>query len=112
MAKNSQRSCVSPFMAVAFTAVAVTGVLILFHLQFPGAYSIHKWGGVVFVLAGVFHLVLNWRPFTAHFKSRNAVLGALVGILALICIAVAVPSGDHGHANNRNGQHFGQQNRR
>lgn len=92
MVSNSQKSWLSPFVAVTCFAVALTGILLLFHLKFPGVYPIHKWGGLIFIIGGLIHLLLNWRLFVSYFKKSKAVWGAVIGALAMLLIAVAVPS--------------------
>lgn len=100
--KSDQKSWASPFIAVTFVAVSITGILMMFHLKLPGVYPIHQWGGCLFILAGAFHLLLNWREFVSYFRNNLAISSTLIGILALILIAVFLPSHEHenGHHNH------------
>lgn len=85
----SHKAWVSPVTAVSFAAVALTGLLLLFHVRAPGIKGVHEWMGVVMTAAAVFHLLLNGRTFLAHFRNGKAILavvasiGLLLGLLFL-----------------------------
>lgn len=102
MKKNSQRSWISPFTAVTFAAVAITGLLMLFHIKSPGVHQIHQWGGLVFIIFGAVHLFLNWQVFISYFRTSKAIWGTLAGAMLLIFILVAAPANDHGDRSHRN----------
>ncbi|MGD9209483.1 MAG: DUF4405 domain-containing protein [Desulfobacteraceae bacterium] len=91
-----QKSWFSPFIAITYLAVSITGLLIWFHLKLPGVYPIHKWGGVIFIVGGIIHLLLNWRMFASYFKKSKAIWGVLFAVLTLVVITLAVPPSDHG----------------
>ncbi len=97
MSNRAKRLWVSPFVAVTYVTVACTGLLLLFHLKFPGVYSLHQWGGLLFIISGALHLSLNWRVFVSYLKNNQAIGAILVGVLALVLIALTVPSGKHGN---------------
>lgn len=88
-----ERSWVSPITALSFVVIAVTGLLMLLHVRLPGIKGLHEWMGVAFTVAGLLHLVLNWRPFLACLRRRSAVVAVAVG-LALCMAALLVPT-DH-----------------
>jgi len=99
--KMVRRSWVTPLAAVSFAVVAVTGLLMLFHVRIPAIQGAHEWMGVVFALAGLLHLILNWRPLLACVKCRSAV-AALAFCVLLVLAAWSFPH-DEGH---RHGRHF------
>jgi hypothetical protein len=100
------RAFFSVLMAISFIGMAFTGV-ILFVVP-PGRIAnwtgwtllaltkhqwigLHDWFSIIFVIASVFHLYLNWNCMICYFKSRINKAFALRSewILALvICIAV------------------------
>lgn len=92
MSTKSKKVCLSPFVAVTYLAVSVTGVMLLMHMKYPGVYPVHKWGGILFVVAGIIHLLLNWRAFASYCKSLPGVAGLLAGVVMMLIIATAIPS--------------------
>lgn len=79
------RSFISVLTALSFIGMAFTGV-ILFVVP-PGRVAnwtgwtllgltkhewigLHDWFSIIFVVASVFHLYLNWKPFVSYFKSK------------------------------------------
>jgi hypothetical protein len=88
-----ERSWVSPITALSFLVVATTGLLMLLHVRLPGMKGLHEWMGVVFVVAALLHIVLNWRPFLTCLRQRSAAV-ALGVALVLGAVALLVPA-DH-----------------
>ena len=105
MSNQIQKAWLSPCVAVTFFAVSLTGLLMLFHLKFPGEYAIHQWGGLVFIIAGSFHLLLNWSCFTSYFRKSKAIWATVLGVAAMVVIALTVPhdNGYHGEGNSNTG---------
>lgn len=92
MSSESQKSWVSPIVAVACVAVVLTGLLMMFHVHWRGVHPLHLWSGVLFGVAVTVHLLLNWRVFVSYFKNGRVVLMTACGMLLSILILVAVPS--------------------
>lgn len=94
--KPMTKSWVSPFLLITYISTSVTGIFMLFHIKFWGLYPIHEWGGVAFIIAGVLHVILNWKLLTSYFNKNshktNAILGTAFGVILLIVIALIVPS--------------------
>jgi hypothetical protein len=89
---------VSPFVAVAFAVIGVTGVLLFFHVKNGPVMVLHEWFGWAFVLGGAVHLLLNFRPLLAYLRQRAGVTSlacALVLVAALFAAGLHQPA--HGH---------------
>ncbi len=108
MFKPMQKSWLSPFLLITYLATSITGILMLFHIKFTGLYPVHEWVGLAFVIAGILHVVLNWKLLTSYFcKSNlklNATYGTIIGLILIIIVAFTIPSKGHGdhsryHAN-------------
>jgi len=100
------RAFVSVLTALSFIGMAFTGV-ILFVVP-PGRIAnwsgwtllaltkhqwigLHDWFSIIFVVASVFHVYLNWKLFVSYFKSKVSKAFALRAEWALalvVCIAV------------------------
>lgn len=77
----------SPFIAIAFTIVVLTGLLMFFHIGHGYLKNVHEWIGLLFGVAAALHLLLNWRLFTSYFKQRRALVSmASVVLLATLCL--------------------------
>lgn len=92
----TDRSFISPFVAVTFFAVSITGILMLFHIKLGGIHAIHEWGGIAFVVGGSIHLILNWKAFTSYFKKSKAMYVVLAGGLIMLFALIASPGGGDG----------------
>ncbi len=102
------RSYVSVLTALSFIGMAFTGIVLFFVP--PGRVAnwtgwtmlaltkhqwigLHDWFSIIFVIASVFHLYLNWKPFVCYFKSRVTRafgLRAEWALAAITCIAVFI----------------------
>ena len=80
-----QKTVLSPFIAVLFIAISITGVLLLFHVRNGMIMEIHKLAGVVFVIAGLIHLIMNFGQFAAYFSLRKSWI-SLVVALAIVTV--------------------------
>lgn len=75
------RTCLSPFVTVAFIVIAVTGVLLFFHVKNGPIMVLHEWFGWLFVVAGAVHLLLNLRPLLAYLRQPAALISLGVGLV-------------------------------
>jgi hypothetical protein len=102
------RSYVSVLTALSFIGMTFTGIILFFVP--PGRIAnwtgwtmlaltkqqwigLHDWFSIIFVIASVFHLYLNWKPFVGYFKSkvtRAFSLRAEWALAAVTCIAVFI----------------------
>jgi hypothetical protein len=102
------RSYVSVLTALSFIGMVFTGIILFFVP--PGRVAnwtgwtmlaltkhqwigLHDWFSIIFVIASIFHLYLNWKPFVSYFKSkvtRAFGLRAEWALAAVTCIAVLV----------------------
>ncbi|HEX2973973.1 MAG TPA: DUF4405 domain-containing protein [Tepidisphaeraceae bacterium] len=88
--KSQVRVLVSPATAMTFLAVGVTGVMMLLHVRSGPLKELHELSGLVMVVLGAVHLILNWRAFLGYFKRWQAsVSAALVVIIALVILLAA-----------------------
>ena len=69
MNTSLKRSWISPLVAISFFIVSITGLLLMGHAG-RGVSHLHEWMGVLFIVTGVLHLMLNWKPFLSCFRSR------------------------------------------
>jgi len=106
--KFNWRSYVSVLTALSFIGMTFTGIVLFFVP--PGRVAnwtgwtvlaltkqqwigLHDWFSIIFVVASIFHLYLNWKPFVGYFKSKVTRTFGLRAewILAMVtCIAVFV----------------------
>lgn len=100
MFKPTQKSWLSPFLMITYIATSLTGILMLFHIKFPGLYPVHEWVGLAFVIAGIIHVILNWKMFASYFTKlnlrNNAAYGTIIAVLLVVIVAFAIPSNGHG----------------
>ena len=80
-----QRQWVTPLMAGSFILMAVTGILIFFHLDSGLNKTAHEWLGWAMVIAAGLHIATNWFGFKNMFNNATGkvVIGLFVAVLAL-----------------------------
>ncbi len=93
----SLRAWATPLVIGSFLVMAVTGVLMFFHLEIGLMKTVHEWAGLAMVAGGVAHVVLNWRAFTLYFK--RPVASTIVALGAIVLGLSAVLSGGEGGGN-------------
>lgn len=102
------RSYISVLTALSFIGMAFTGIVLFFvppgrvtnwtgwtmlALTKQQWISLHDWFSIIFIIASIFHLYLNWTPFVGYFKSkvtRSFSLRTEWALATVTCIAVFV----------------------
>ena len=100
----------SPFMTVVFLVIAVTGLLMSFDIHVAGMGYLHKWLGIIFIIAGTVHLFLNWRRLRIYLTGRPAKAMILLAVLVAILVGISGHSEherEHGERGHRRQQHGG-----
>ncbi len=96
----------SPFVAVAFVVISVTGGLLFFHVKNGPIMALHEWFGWLFVVAGLVHALLNIRPLLAYLRQPAALLS--VGVAGTLALALwglgALHEGEHQRRGGAHGQ--------
>ncbi len=87
------RTWISPLTSVTFLTVAITGILMAFHVKSGGIKAVHEWIGYAFSLMGVIHLVVNWKSFVLLFRERSALLAVLAGVILSLAVLFAGGTG-------------------
>lgn len=83
------RNIVTPVTIVLFIVSTVTGLMLLLHWNAGLVRFSHEWLSVVFAAIAVWHLVKNWRAFTAYLKRHLALAAFIVSLVASVAITGA-----------------------
>jgi hypothetical protein len=100
----THRRWLTPLLTGSFVLLAVTGVLLFFHLSSPLARASHEWPSWIFLVAAILHLVLNARPLLAALRPHLA--RATVAAFALVALAAIFTGGEHSGPGGA-GRHHG-----
>jgi len=82
------RSFITPLITIIFLAVALSGLLMFFHIFDGYTEVVHEILGVIFVVFSVLHVILNWKALKIHFKKRVFILSTIV--VAVISILLVI----------------------
>ena len=94
----------SPFVAAAFAATGLSGMLMLLHVRSFAIHAVHEWMGLLFVLAGVLHAALNGGPLAAYLRRGAGRASLCIGLLliVLLCLLGSLHTpGPHGSPARR-----------
>lgn len=81
------RNYVTPFISLVFFVVALTGVLMFFHLFDGYTEVVHECLGIIFVVCAICHIILNWKALKMHFM-RGVFIPALVGVTVVSVVFI------------------------
>lgn len=82
---NISREWATPLTMGAFGLMAVTGILMFFHLDTGLNKTVHEWAGWVMVTGVALHAVANAKAFVRHLTASNkgrAIVVAFALVLA------------------------------
>ncbi len=83
---TSIKTVLSPFLTIAFLAISATGLLMFFRVHSGTIREIHEILGILFVVAGLVHFIVNFRQIASYLKLRRSWI-AIVAAVALIAFA-------------------------
>ena len=85
---NKLRPWATPLTIGTFLLMAVTGLLMYFHVQIGLVKTAHEWLSIFMVGAVGLHLVVNWRVFERYFSQKVAV--GIIGLFAILTVTALV----------------------
>lgn len=87
------RAWATPLVIGAFLVMAASGSLMFFHLDTATMKLFHEWAGLVMVVGGIAHLILNWRAFTCYLKRplASGIMALGVVVLGLTLVPNLIP---------------------
>lgn len=85
MDTTTLRRWATPMTIGAFLLMAVTGILMFFHIELGLIKVAHEWLSWLMVIAVGLHVFLNWKIFTRYFSQKPAV--AIIGLFAVLMVA-------------------------
>lgn len=94
----SLKSWATPLAVGTFVIMAVTGILLFFHVEIGLIEPVHKWASWAFVAGALFHLIANWKAFTHYFSSKPALAIICTGVLVMV--ASLLPFGEKEEGGN------------
>ncbi len=79
---NALRRWATPLTIGAFLLMAVTGVLMFFHVQLGLIRVAHEWLSWLMVIAVGVHITVHWKLFSRYFQHKPSI--AIIGALTLL----------------------------
>lgn len=95
------RPFLSPFVTVAFVVIAVTGVLLFFHVKNGPIMVLHEWFGWAFVIAGAAHLLLNLRSLSGYLRQKTGLASLGLALVLTVVLGMAGLRHNHGESSHR-----------
>jgi uncharacterized membrane protein len=90
MSKSDLRNVATPFVAVTFLVIGITGVLLYFHLFESSVKELHENLGMVFVAVALLHLFVHYKSMSNYFTKKAFII---ITALTLIISAVFIYEG-------------------
>ncbi|MCV6589537.1 MAG: DUF4405 domain-containing protein [Marinobacterium sp.] len=79
---RSTRPWSTPLTIASALVVAISGVIMFFHLGDSLVKGAHEWIGMLFVIAMVLHILQHWPAFRRYFAQRKGVIVISAVLLA------------------------------
>ena len=80
-----------------FGVIALSGVMLFFHIAPNTVKHVHEWLGMIFIVAAAWHVARNWRGFVHMLgKKESGVVITLVALVAVIVVVIG-PRGEGGN---------------
>ena len=103
MDTTTLRRWATPLTIGAFILMAVTGILMFFHVQLGIIKVAHEWLSWAMVIAVGLHVTLHWKTFNRYFTQKPAM--AVIGLFVVIMVAsMLIPGKDEERRGPPGGQ--------
>ena len=106
MTKRTVRANLLPALTLTLFIVAMTGIMMMFHLGIGAIKHLHEWMSVIFLILCIVHLIINGKAFLIHLKKGPVIISAIA--VCLLSLLLLFSGGGH-DGGGRHG-HFGQGN--
>lgn len=83
------RKYVTPFIALIFVIVAISGICMFFHVFDGYTEVLHELLGISFVGFAVMHVIVNWSSLKNHF-GRGVFVPAAISVLVIAAAIIAL----------------------
>jgi hypothetical protein len=88
------RDWATPLTIGVFALMAVTGLLMFFHLDTQLQKTVHEWAGWLMLAAVVTHVFVNWMAFKRYLATRGKGLAIVSAFVLTVLVSFAIrPSG-------------------
>jgi len=77
--------------------------MLFFHMKNGMVMVLHEMFGWAFVVAGLVHLLLNWRPLLSYLRLRAGVLSLVFALVLVALLSYAGLNHDEQHGPGRHG---------
>lgn len=84
-----KRNIITPYLTFLFIIVAISGILMLFHILDDYTQIVHELLGLVFVIFSIFHVIINWKSLKGHFKSKIFIISGIVILFFSVGFVIA-----------------------
>ena len=88
----SMKSWATPLAASTVIILAVTGILMFFHVDAGYIRPVHEWLSWAMTAGVILHVIANWKLFNAYFSRRPALVIIGVGVVVTVLSVVAPAS--------------------
>ncbi len=85
----------TPLMIATSAAVAISGVMMFFHLSEDLVKSMHEWIGIAFVVGMLIHILNHAKPFSRYFSQKLAMGVMLTTLLVAGGFMLSSTMGEH-----------------
>ncbi|MGD9653662.1 MAG: DUF4405 domain-containing protein [Sulfuricurvum sp.] len=93
MIRYTKRDVATSFTAVAFTIIAVTGVMMYFHLLDAYTKKLHENLGLFFVAAALLHMYANWGGMKNYFRKSLFHIAIALGTVVSLGFILTAETG-------------------
>lgn len=76
-----KRNIVTPYITFSFIVIALSGILMFFHVFDGYTEVLHEIIGLMFVIFSILHIVVNWKSLKSHFKKKAFIVSFILTLL-------------------------------
>ena len=107
-----KRSVINPALVISGGLVLLSGFFLMFHFESHFAKAIHQICGILLIIFGIMHIILNRRALTGSLKGRLSVWTvAVIFAVSVLIMGVSGKYVPHQHSSALNAKTAGSEQR-
>lgn len=93
MSSSKKREIITSVTTFTFIIIAITGIMMFFHVLDQYTKQLHEILGLAFVFIAACHIFINWKSMKNYFKKSAFLYSALLGLIVSISFIAQATTG-------------------
>lgn len=92
MKKSTIREIATSYTTLIFLVIAISGLMMFFHFNSMSVKQLHNILGLVFIIAAIAHVIMNWKSMKNYFSKKIFIVSLITTVIVSALFVSLSPS--------------------